>query len=187
MFHNYNIYYFTDEFNSAELKTLDKSIDIIYRNYSNKKDFTTIHKLSIFCKLNNRKLYISNNIKLALKLNLDGLYLPSFNKILKYKNLNLKQNFKIIGSAHNLVDIKIKELQGCTEIFLAPIFNNLKNKKYLDLVKFSLLTLKTNKKIVALGGINEKNFKKLKLVKIYGFAAILWIKKNRPKKLGRFI
>ena len=181
MLHNYNIYYFTDEFNSEELKNLNNNVDIIYRNYSNKDDYTIVQKLRNFCKLNQRKFYISNNFKLAFKFNADGLYLPSFNKKLKYKNLNIKKGFKIIGSAHNQIDIKNKEKQGCSKLFLAPIFYNPKNKRYLDLVKFSLLTLNTKVKIIALGGINEKNFNKLRLLRISGFAAITWIKKTGLK------
>ena len=49
------------------------------------------------------------------------------------------------------------------------------------------MTLDHNVDFVALGGINEKNYKKLRLTKIVGFAGISWIKKNGPKKiLGRF-
>ena len=54
-------------------------------------------------------LYLSNNIKLAKRLLLDGVYLPAFNKNLSFNNLDLPQNFKIIGSAHNVSEIKIKE------------------------------------------------------------------------------
>ena len=45
-------------------------------------------------------------------------------KLINFKNLSLKKNFKLIGSAHNLNEIKIKEKQGCEEIFLSPIFYN---------------------------------------------------------------
>ena len=112
------------------------------------------------------------------------MYLPSFNTCKKYRNL--KKNFKIIGSAHNYREIKIKEEQGCTEIFIAPLFANPKNKNYLDIIKFNNLSLSTNKRIIALGGINEKNIRKLICTEAIGFAGISWIKKTGLKKLGRF-
>ena len=124
---------------------------------------------------------MSNNIKIAQRYNLDGLYIPSFNKNLNFHNKNLKNNFKIIGSAHNLKEIKIKEKQGCKEIFISPIFYNPKNKSFLEIVKFNNLNLATNTKTIALGGINEKNLRKLRSTKVIGFAGISWIKKNRPK------
>jgi len=37
-----------------------------------------------------------------------------------------------------------------------------------------------------LGGINKKNYKKLRLTKIEGFAGITWIKKNGLRKLRPF-
>ncbi len=126
-------------------------------------------------------MYLSNNIKLAKKLLLDGVYLPAFNKSLIYNNLNLPKKFKIIGSAHCISEIKIKEKQNCEEIFLSPIFKTDKHKNYLDTLKFNLQAIETNIKIIALGGINFNNLKKVKLTKSVGIASISWIKKNGLK------
>jgi len=41
----------------------------------------------------------------------------------------------------------------------------------------------TNLKIIALGGINKKNYKKLKSTQSDGFASISWAKKNGLRKL----
>ena len=179
-----NIYYFIDKFDRKEIFRLDKKISIIYRNYKDKNADNTINELKKVCKKDKRELFISNNLKVALKHNLNGLYLPSFNTCKKYRNL--KKNFKIIGSAHNFREIKIKENQGCTEIFIAPLFANPKNKNYLDIIKFNNLSLSTNKRIIALGGINEKNIRKLICTEAIGFAGITWIKKTGLIKLGRF-
>ena len=51
---------------------------------------------------------------------------------------------------------------------------------YLDINRFNLLTLGLETKFIALGGINEKNFKKINLLNCEGFSGISWIKKNRP-------
>jgi thiamine-phosphate pyrophosphorylase len=176
-----NIYYFIDKFDINEISNLNEKISIIYRNYKEKNVDKTIKDLSNYCKFNKRKLFLSNNLKIALKYNLSGLYIPSFNKILNFKNMKLRKNFKIIGSAHNYKEIKIKEKQGCKEIFISPIFFNPKNKYFLDIVKFNYLGLTTKNKIIALGGINENNLKRLKCTNTTGFASISWIKKNRPK------
>ena len=109
---------------------------------------------------NRRKVYISNNLKDAIKYNFDGLYIPSFHKQLRFKNIT-KKKLEIIGSAHNAIELKIKEKQGCSCIFLSPIFKNNKNKKFLDVIKTNLLKKMTKNKIVLLGGINQKNIKAL--------------------------
>ena len=174
-----SIYYYIDKFNRDEIYKLNKSINIIYRNYSTNFNIIEILDLVNFCKKQKRKVYISNNLKLALKFNFDGVYIPSFNKILKYKNIK-KKNFEIIGSAHNVKEVINKELQGCTKIFLSPIFKNKKNRNYLGIIKFNIIKLSTKKDVIALGGISEENIKCLKMCNIKGFAGISWIKKNGP-------
>ena len=150
---------------------LDKLTAVIYRNYSSEKTKTTeILKIKKYCKKKNIKFFLSNNIKLALHLNLDGAYIPSFNKNLNHLSYALKRDFKIIGSAHSIYEIKNKEVQKVEKIFLSSLFK--KNKNYLGLNKFRLLSNLTNKKVLALGGITKQNLKKTKFLNISGFAGI---------------
>jgi len=116
-------------------------------------------------------------------LNLDGAYIPSFNSKVNHLSFSKKKNFLLIGSAHNNKEIKTKEKQGVNIIFLSSIFKI--NKNYLGIYKFKLLSNLTDKKIVALGGISKKNFKKLKLVECYGFAGISYFQKKTAPKRGR--
>ena len=74
------IFYFIDEFKKKHLINLDKNISIIYRNYNKIYSENEVLEIKKFCLSTNRNLFISNNVYLANKLNLDGLYLPSFNK-----------------------------------------------------------------------------------------------------------
>ena len=164
-------YYFINKFDSNIINQQDRKTVIIYRNYShNKVDELLILKLKRFCKLSGNKFFLSNNIKLAIKLNLDGVYLPSFNKNLNHLSYSLKSSFQIMGSAHNLREIKIKENQKVKKIFLSSLFK--KNKNFLGINKFKLLSNLTKKKIVVLGGISKKNLKLLKLLNNPEFAGI---------------
>ena len=124
------------------------------------------------CQKQGRKFILSNNLKLAIKLDLDGVYFPSFNKSINFNKGNFKKKFIIIGSAHSIKEIKIKERQGVQLIFFLQLFRLKKNKRFLGPIRFNLLASKTNIKVIALGGINKLNFKKLNLVKSYGFAGI---------------
>ncbi len=176
---NIKYYYFIDEFNKNEIEKLPTQISLIYRNYQKENNPNELRRLVIHCKDNRRKVYISNNLKDAIKYNFDGLYIPSFYKQLKFQN-KAKKNLEIIGSAHNVTELKIKEKQGCSPIFLSPVFKNDKNKKFLDVIKTNLLKKMTKNKIVLLGGINQKTLKRSKLCSPGGVAAISWIKKNGP-------
>ena len=164
-------YYFINKFETNNIDKQDRRTIIIYRNYSAKEaNNNVIIKIKNYCKKKGIRFYLSNNIKLAIKLNLDGVYIPSFNKNTKHLAYSLKKNFKIIGSAHNLKEIRNKEIQKVDEIFLSSLFK--KNKNYLGINKFKLLSKLTKKKIIVLGGISKKNLRKLKILNQYNFAGI---------------
>ena len=113
-----------------------------------------------------------NNIKLAIKLNLDGAYIPAFNKSFKHNSYSLRKNFKLIGSAHNLAEIRIKEKQNVSSIFISSIFKNNKSNRFLGIYKFFNLMSLTKKNVICLGGINKDNIKKIDLLNIGSFGSI---------------
>ena len=166
------LFFFIKTYDENHIRKLPKKVAIIFRNYEKEYDERLILNIKKACQKQGRNFFLSNNLKLAMKLNLDGVYLPSFYKNINFNKNNFKKKFIIIGSAHSVKEIKIKEQQGVKLIFLSPLFRVKKSKKFLNPIKFNLLAAKTNKKVIALGGINSLNFKKLKLVKSYGFAGI---------------
>jgi len=172
--HKIRKYYFINKFDSNNIDKLKLNTGIIYRNYDSKNNLSTIIKLKQYCKKKGFKFFLSNDVRLAVQLNLDGAYIPSFNNQTNHLSFSYKKKFLIIGSAHNNKEIKIKEKQGVDIIFLSSIFK--KNKNYLGINRFKLLSKLTNKKIVALGGISNFNLKKLKLTCCYGFAGISFFK-----------
>ena len=164
-------YYFINKFETNNIDKLDKQTVVIYRNYNSKSlNKELILKLKKYCQKRGIKFYLSNNVKLAMRLDLDGVYLPSFNKSTKHLSFSFKKKFTVIGSAHNIKEIKIKEIQKVNKIFISSVFK--KNKNYLGLNKFKLISNLTKKKVVALGGISKGNINKLKLLKSIEFAGI---------------
>ena len=169
-------YYFIKKFNTTELKNLNSNTTIIYRNYAKKPDIIEFQRIKEFCKKRNIKVFLANSIQNAIRLGFDGAYIPSFNKSLKHLNYTLKKNFIVLGSAHNIKEIRLKEKQKVSLIFISSIFK--KNKNYLGLNRFINLEKLTKTNIIALGGINKKNIKKLSLTNCVGFAGISFFKKN---------
>ena len=168
-------YYFINELDTNTIKKCDHNTAIIYRNYDSEKiDILKILSLKNYLKKRKNKFLLSNNIKLALKLGLDGAYIPSFNKEFTHLSYSTNSNFIILGSAHNLKEIRIKELQKVQGIFLSSLFK--KNNNFLGLNKFRIFSNYTKKNIIALGGISIKNFKKLSLLNISSFAGISYFK-----------
>ncbi len=157
---------------------LDKHTTIIYRNYSTKTTSESlILKIKNYCRKKRIKIVVSNDINLAVKLNLDGVYLPSFNKDFNHLNYSLKKKFIILGSAHNIKEIKVKERQKVERIFLSSLFK--RNKNYLGLNKFKILSKFTKKKVVVLGGVSQQNLKKLQLLNNPEFAGISFFEKKK--------
>jgi len=166
-----NKYYFINKFDTNNINNQDKQTVIIYRNYSsNINNEDLILKIKNYCKKKKIKFYLSNNVKLATKLDLDGAYIPSFNKNTNHLAYSLKKNFDLVGSAHNLKEIRIKEKQGVKKIFISSLFK--KNKNFLGINKFKILSNLTNINVVALGGISKSNLKKLNFLDHSDFAGI---------------
>ena len=87
-------YYFINKFETNNIDKLDKQTAVIYRNYNSKVlDKELILNLKRYCKKNGIKFYLSNNVKIAIKLDLDGAYIPSFNKSTNHLAFSLKKKF----------------------------------------------------------------------------------------------
>ena len=173
-----NKYYFINKLDTNNINKQDKQTAIIYRNYSsNIKNEDLILKIKNYCKKKRIKFYLSNNIKLATKLDLDGAYIPSFNKNTNHLAYSYKQNFDLVGSAHNLREIRIKERQGVKKIFLSSLFKE--NKNFLGINKFKILSNLTKINVVALGGIAKCNLKKLNLLNHSDFAGISYFEQKK--------
>jgi len=174
---SFNKYYFIKEFNKSHIDKQDKKTTLIFRNYNQQIDEKLILAIKKYCKKRGNKFLISNNTKLAIKLNLDGAYIPSFNKETKHLSFSYKKNFILLGSAHNINEIRTKELQGINAIFVSSLFKQ--NKNYLGINKFKLLSSFSSKPLVALGGLSEDNLKKLSLTNCIGFAGISFFEQKK--------
>ena len=165
-----NKFYFINAFKKNNIDKLNINTGVIFRNYSKKVSIYEIIQAKKYCKKKGIKFFLSNNIKLSIKLGLDGSYIPSFNQSLRHLAYKTKSSFIIMGSAHNIREIRLKEAQKVKIIFISSIFK--KNKNYLGLYRFRLLSKLTNKRVVALGGISMSNKKKINLLNCFGISGI---------------
>ena len=164
---NYRLkyYIFLDELNEKIIKNIQnlKKRKIDLKLIVSEK---ILFSILDFVKYSKIPFFIIDNVKLATKHKANGIFLTSKNRSL----INItksSQRIEVIGSAHNQYEYFIKERQGCSTIFLSPIFYNKKYSlnKILHIQKFNLITLNWKKSIGALGGINLKNLKLIKLIR----------------------
>ena len=161
-------YYFINNFNPLELKKINNNKNLFLIYYDTKQsNIEDIYKIKNFAKKNKIKLYISNYNHRFSNIKIDGIHIPSSNK---KRILNLKKGLDIIGTAHNQLEFYFKKKQGCSKIFLSPLFKTKKysDNKILNTNKFRLISKEWLITKLALAGIKKGNFNKLKDLKIQG-------------------
>ena len=181
---NYRLkyYIFLDELNEKIIKNIQnlKKRKIDLKLIVSEK---ILFSILDFVKYSKIPFFIIDNVKLATKYKANGIFLTSKNRSL----INItkgSQRIEVIGSAHNQYEYFIKERQGCSTIFLSPIFYNKKytHNNILGVLKFNLICQYWRAKICALGGVNLNNFKKIKMTRATSVAFISLIKKRIIKK-----
>ena len=141
-------------------------------------------KIKKICKKFKVKFLINDDVYLAKKLNADGCHLGQ-NDMNIHKARELIGN-KIIGiTCHNSIKLAKVALENKADYLAFGAFYSTKTKKTkykpsLDILKKARKITKTP--IVAIGGINSKNYKKLLLNKANLLAISGYIWKNRKLK-----
>ena len=169
-------YYFINNFNPLELKKINNNKNIFLIYYDTKQsNIEDIYKIKNFTKKNKIKLYISNYNHKFSNIKIDGIHIPSSNK---KRILNLKKGLDIIGTAHNQIEFYFKKKQGCSKIFLSPLFKTKKysDNKILNTNKFRLISKEWLITKLALAGIKKGSFNKLKDLKIQGVGTASYFK-----------
>ena len=169
----------------SNIKLTNKFI-IIYRNQNKIDNIDKLLKFRRHCKAKKVDFYISNNFKLMVSLKADGLYISAHNanlKLSRFKN----SNYKIIGSAHNIKELNLKVLQGCSYFIFSRLFKTsyVNKKDFMGIVKFNLFKLSRKENLSPLGGINLSNLNKLKLLNSNSFVLLSEIKKKPVKIINR--
>ena len=165
---------------------IHNKFNVIYRNFNKSENIDGIKKFRNQCKLKQIKFFIANDTKLAVAVKADGLYISAFDKNLKSLHY-IKSNFSIIGSAHNMKEIKLKILQGCNYILLSKLFKVDYDDKapHLGIIKFNIFCNKISKNLVALGGIKIEKLNHLKHINCKSIAILSELKKKPANIVNR--
>ena len=148
------------------------------------KKFFIGKKIKKICKKYNVKFIVNDDVFLTKKLNADGCHLGQ-------KDMDISEARKLIGNkiigitCHNSINLAKYALKNSADYLAFGAFNSSKTKK----VKFkaSINLLKKARKItktpiVAIGGINLNNYKKLLLNKANFLAISGYVWKNKKLK-----
>ena len=158
-------FFFIDCNQKIDFDYIKKIKGVLIIKNSKKTRFERYSAIKKECKSRRIQLFVANDLKLLFRLRLKNFYISSFNK--NYY-LNLPKNIRIIGSAHNIKEIREKINQGCKKVVLSRLFKTYK-KGYLGVLKFNLMSKDFNN-IIALGGIKGSNLKSVKMTRVVGIA-----------------
>ena len=151
---------------------------------SQKKIINIGKKIKILCKKFNVKLIINDNPFLAKKINADGCHIGQTDSTVIKARKILKN--KIIGvTCHNSKKLIKKAIIDGADYIALGAFYSTKTKKVKYRAKIKLI--KEAKKItkipiVAIGGINLSNYKKLLLIKANFLAISSYVWNNKKYK-----
>jgi len=175
-------YLFIEKLNNNLLNNIRifENISLILKPFDKNKSYRDLKTLVHFCKKNQIKYYLYDNIQLAIKYKAKGIFL-SYKNNKFYNHFNCKR-LTIIGQAHNQLEYFMKKKQGCKTIMLSPLFFNpkYKPKDILGIIKFNLKTLNWRSNICALGGINNNTLKKIKTTRVNSIAFKSFLTKKNP-------
>ena len=174
-------------FKSLELVFKSKKVSFFQLRLKNEKPSKKIlfsKKIIKICRKYDVKFLVNDDPILALKVNADGCHLGQKDmSIIKAKKI-LKN--KIIGiTCHNSISLAKKALVNGANYIAVGAFYKTKTKKVKFRAKLSILgKIKklSDNPIVAIGGINEKNYKKLLLNKANFLAISGYIWNNNKYK-----
>ena len=174
-------------FKSLELVFKSKKVSFFQLRLKNEKLSKKIiisKKIIKICRKYNVKFLVNDDPILALKVNADGCHLGQKDMcIIKAKKI-LKN--KIIGiTCHNSIRLAKKALMNGANYIAVGAFYKTKTKKVKFRAKLSILRkIKklSDSTIVAIGGINEKNYRKLLLNKANFLAISGYVWNNNKYK-----
>ncbi len=149
-----------------------------------KKKLIVGKKIKTICKKYNVKFLINDDVYLTKKLNADGCHLGQ-------KDMNIVEARKLIGNkiigitCHNSIKLAKVAIKNNADYVAFGAFNLSKTKKVkyrasINLLKKARKVTKTP--IVAIGGINSENYKKLLLNKANFLAISSYIWNNKKLK-----
>jgi len=154
------------------------------KKYSLQQKVIIGKKIKQICKKNNVKFLVNDDPELSKKLNADGCHLGQ-------KDMDLKKARKIIGNkiigitCHNSINLAKAAIRGKADYIAFGAFFSTKTKKVKYKAKTKILhevKKLTKIPIVAIGGINISNYKKLLLNNANLLAISGYVWKNKIYK-----
>jgi len=159
------------------IKKLNSDTAVIFRHYQSENKEKIAHQLMQVARTKKITLLVSGDYQLTRKIDADGLHIPEY-LLYGEKSVdvfrNIKPQWMVTAAVHSMRALKRAEKLGVDAVLVSPVF---KTKSHdtanpigvLGLAKF---VQQTRLPVFALGGVTEKNKKRVYKTGAAGFAGI---------------
>lgn len=163
-------------------------IQIREKNLSSKPLLNLLNSVIEIRKDSKTKLFVNERFDIALAAKVDGVHLSSNSIPVKKVHKNVPKSFLIGVSTHSSKAARKAKIEGADFVTFSPIFETLSKPNYGEpkgLKKLSNLCDELKPfPVVALGGVNENNFRDIYKTGAKGIAGISFFRVPQNQKMA---
>lgn len=173
-----SLFAMTDEVRAADpfplIERLPKGAALIFRHYAHPSRAELAARVVSASRQAGLRCLIAGDAEIARKCGADGLHLPEY-QVLQPRYFGFRpKNWLITGAAHTVKSMRRAEKLGLDAVLISPVFPTASHPggKALGLMNFARLCHDTTAPVIALGGINSEQARRLRLAGAAGLAGI---------------
>jgi len=157
------------------IEALPPGTAVVLRDYRAKDREKLATEIAGISRRNGLVFLVGADQALARKVGADGLHLPEWMLMGEGRTLRFDENWLITASVHNIQALRKAEALGVDAVFLSAVFETKSHpgKEGLGIYRLQKLASQTDLPFYPLGGITERNLKRLpKMPNMAGIAGI---------------
>jgi thiamine-phosphate pyrophosphorylase len=169
---------FTDPVRTADpaaiARRLPRGAGVVYRAFGAADAVEKGRALAVVCRRRGLILLVGADPGLAMRLGADGLHLPERMVFRAGRIRALQRRFRVTAAAHSLTAARRASKAGAQAIVVSPVFPSRSPSAGRPLGVFALARIvrRAGVPVYALGGVNTRTARRLKLAGVAGLAAI---------------
>lgn len=158
----------------AIAERLPRGAGVVYRAFGAADAVEAGRALARVCRRRGLVLMIGADPGLAVRLGADGVHLPERLAFRAGRVRALRTRFLVTAAAHSLPAARRARAAGAQAVAVSPVFRSLSPSagRPLGLFAFAKVVRHTGAPVYALGGVNARTARRLKMTGAAGFAAV---------------
>lgn len=159
---------------AAIAQRLPKGAGVVFRPYGAADAMEKGLVLARICRRRGIILFVGADLQLAVRLAADGVHLPERLAIGRGRVMALRARFLVTAAAHSLPAARRAKAAGAQAIVVSPVFASRSPSAGRPLGHLALAGMirRLGAPVYALGGVNTRTARFLKLTGAAGFAAV---------------